>query len=173
MPFGLTGAPTTFCEMVAIALDDMINKELVNWMDDICMADNDFASKLTKMQKFFDRCQEKGLSLMPAKCKLFQSKVVFGGVTVSADSITPNTDKVSAVIDWPEPTMSHELLRFLGLTGFFHRHIRNYATIVQPLSDITVTLVLPKFGSVRFRHLFAQTRTGTDSSVRFRSNYIS
>ena len=30
MPFGLTGAPTTFCEMVAIALDDMIGQELVN-----------------------------------------------------------------------------------------------------------------------------------------------
>jgi hypothetical protein len=29
MPFGLTGAPATFCEMVAISLDDMIGKELV------------------------------------------------------------------------------------------------------------------------------------------------
>src|SRR6266481_3897926 len=144
MPFGLTGAPTTFCEMVAIALDDMINKELVNWMDDICMADNDFASKLTKMQKFFDRCREKGLSLAPAKCKLFQSKVVFGGITVSTDSITPNADKVSAVIDWPEPTTSHELLGFLGLTGFFCRHIQNYATIVQPLSDLTHDIQVEK-----------------------------
>ena len=34
-------------------------------------------------------------------------------------------------------------------------------------------LVLPKFGSVRFRPLFTRTRTGTDSSVQFRSNYIS
>jgi len=64
------------------------------------------------------------LSLAPAKCKLFQSKVVFGGVTVSAEGITPNTDKVSTVIDWPEPTTSHELLGFLGLTGFFCRHIK-------------------------------------------------
>ena len=30
MPFGLTGAPTTFCEMVATALDGMIGNELVN-----------------------------------------------------------------------------------------------------------------------------------------------
>src|SRR6266481_6783567 len=106
-------------------------------MDDICMADNDFASKLMKMQKFFNRCREKGLSLTPAKCKLFQSKVVFGGVMVSADGITPNADKVLAMIDWPEPTTSHKLLRFLGLTGFFCRHIQNYATIVQPLSNLT------------------------------------
>ena len=53
MPFGLTGAPTTFCEMVATALDDMIGQELVNWMDDICIADDEFEAKFVKMQKFF------------------------------------------------------------------------------------------------------------------------
>ena len=105
--------------MVAIALDDMINKDLVSWMDDICIADDDFAAKLAKIRKFFNRCQEKGLSLAPAKCKLFQSKAVFAGVAVSAKGITPNADKDSAVIDWLEPTMSHKLLGFLGLTGFF------------------------------------------------------
>ena len=119
MLFGLTGTPMTFCEMVTIALDNMINKDLVSWMDDICIADDDFAAKLAKIQKFFNRCREKGLSLAPAKCKLFQSKEVFAGVAVSAEGITPNADKVSAVIDWPEPMTSHELLGFLGLTGFF------------------------------------------------------
>ena len=154
MPFRLTGTPTTFCEMVAIALDNMINKDLVSWMDDICIADDDFAAKLAKIWKFFNRCREKGLSLAPVKCKLFQSKAVFTGMAVSAEGITPNANKVSAVINkvsavinkvsavinkvsavinWPEPTMSHELLGFLGLTGFFRQHIRNYTTIAQPL----------------------------------------
>ena len=35
MPFGLTGAPVTFGELIAIALNNMIGRELVNWMDDI------------------------------------------------------------------------------------------------------------------------------------------
>src|SRR6266481_5981295 len=144
MPFGLTGAPTTFCEMVAIALDDMIDKELVSWMDDICIADDDFEAKLAKIRKFFDRCREKGLSLALAKCKLFQSKVLFGGVTISADGITPDADKISTVIDWPELTTSHKLLGFLGLTGFFRRHIKGYATIVQPLSDLTRDIQVEK-----------------------------
>ena len=55
MPFGFTGAPTTFCEMVAIMLDDMIDKELVSWMDDVCITDDDFEAKMTKMRKFFNR----------------------------------------------------------------------------------------------------------------------
>ena len=119
MPFGLTSAPTTFCEMIATALEDMINNELVIWMDDIGMADNDFKTKLSKMWKFFKKCHKKGLSLTPAKCKLFQSNAVFGGVTVSTAGITLNPNKVATVINWPEPMTTHELLAFLGLTGFF------------------------------------------------------
>src|SRR6266481_1879136 len=136
MPFGLTGAPTMFCEMVATALDGMIGNELVNWMDDICIADDEFESKFAKMCKFFGKCRERGLSLAPAKCKHFQLEVVFGRVTISAAGITLNDNKIAAVIDWPEPQMSHELLGFLGLTGFFRCHIKGYVTIAQPLSDL-------------------------------------
>ena len=129
-------------------MDGMIGTELVNWMDGIYMADDDFENKFTKVQKFFGRCRERGLSLVPAKCKLFQLEVVFGGVTLSAAGITPNDDKIAAVIDWPEPKTSHELLGFLGLTGFFRRHIRGYAMIAQPLSDLTrdVKAEKPKVG---------------------------
>ena len=49
MPFILTGAPATSCEMVAIALDDMIGRELVNWMDDICLAGDVFETKLSNL----------------------------------------------------------------------------------------------------------------------------
>lgn len=49
MPFGLTGAPATFCKMVAIALKDMIRQELVNWMDNICLPGDDFDTKLSNI----------------------------------------------------------------------------------------------------------------------------
>ena len=50
MPFRLTGAPATFCEMVAIALEDMIGRELVNWMDDICLPGDNFTIKLQNLR---------------------------------------------------------------------------------------------------------------------------
>ena len=49
MPFSLTGAPATFCEMVVIALDDMIGRKLVNWMDDICLPGDVFKTKLSNL----------------------------------------------------------------------------------------------------------------------------
>jgi hypothetical protein len=70
MPFGLTGAASTFCEMVVVALDDMIGRELVAWMDDICMPGDVFETKLDNLAKFLKRCRDGKLSLSPSKTKL-------------------------------------------------------------------------------------------------------
>jgi hypothetical protein len=137
MPFGLTGAPATFCEMIAIALDDMIGRELVNWMDDVCLPGDNFETKMENLEKFFRRCRDKQLSLSPSKTKLFATNVLFAGVMVGPSGIKPNLDKVSAVVGWPEPENVQELMGFLGLTNYFRRLICDYARIAAPLTDLT------------------------------------
>jgi hypothetical protein len=137
MPFGLTGAPATFCEMVAIALDDMIGRELVNWMDDICLPGDIFEIKLSNLRKFFNRCRSKNLSLSPTKTKLFFTEVLFAGARVGSQGIRPNLDKVGAVVNWPTPETVQQLMGFLGLTNYFRRLISNYARIAAPLTDLT------------------------------------
>ena len=127
MPFGLTGAPATFCEMIAIALDDMIGRELVNWMDDICLPGDVFETKLSSLRKFFDRCCSKSLSLSPSKTKLFFTEVLFAGAMVGSQGIRPNLDKVGAVVNWPKPNTVQQLMGFLGLSNYFRRLISNYA----------------------------------------------
>jgi hypothetical protein len=149
MPFGLTGAPATFCEMVAIALEDMIGRELVNWMDDICLPGDDFETKMTNLHRFFTRCRDRGLSLSPSKTKLFFTDVLFAGAMIGPDGIKPNLDKVAAVANWPVPQDVQDLMGFLGLTNYFRRLICDYARIAQPLSDLTrnITVDLPKYGA--------------------------
>ena len=137
MPFGLTGAPATFCEMVAIALDDMIGRELVNWMDDICLPGDVFETKLSNLRKFFHRCRLKSLSLSPAKTKLFFTEVLFAGARVGSQGIRPNLDKVGAVVNWPTPETVQHLMGFLGLANYFRRLISDYARIAAPLTDLT------------------------------------
>lgn len=146
MPFGLTGAPSTFCELLAIALDDMIGRELVNWMDDICLPGDDFDVKLSNLRKFFQRCRDRGLNLSPTKTKLFFTEVLFAGVMVGPDGIKPNLDKVAALVDWPVPEDVQDLMGFLGLTNYFRRLIKDYARIAAPLTDLLrdVQVSLPK-----------------------------
>ena len=148
MPFGLTGAPATFGELIAIALDDMIGRELVNWMDDICLPGDDFDTKMSNLRKFFTRCREKSLSLSPSKTKLFFTEVLFAGAMIGPSGIKPNLDKVAAVVNWPEPQDVQDLMAFLGLTNYFRRLINDYARIAAPLTDLTRNLQIdiPKRG---------------------------
>ncbi|QRV79986.1 Retrovirus-related Pol polyprotein from transposon opus [Ceratobasidium sp. AG-Ba] len=49
MLFGLTGAPTTFCEMVAHAFHELLGKILEVWMDDMATAADDFDTGMTNL----------------------------------------------------------------------------------------------------------------------------
>ena len=43
--------------------------------------------------------------------------------------------KVDAIVRWPPPTNVVELQTFLGLAGFYHKCIKNYAKIVVPMMN--------------------------------------
>ena len=56
---------------------------------------------------------------------------------MSKEGVKPNLNKVAAVIDFPCPETIHDVMRFTGLTNWFHHLIRDYGKIAQPLTDLT------------------------------------
>lgn len=44
--------------------------------------------------------------------------------------------KIQAVKRFPIPTNAKTLQRFLGLTSYFRKFVKNYSTIAKPLSDL-------------------------------------
>ncbi|QRW13699.1 Retrovirus-related Pol polyprotein from transposon opus [Ceratobasidium sp. AG-Ba] len=126
MPFGLTGAPTTFCEMLATALHDLIGVHIDLWMDDIASAADDFDTALGSLRLLFERCRTHKLSLSPAKSVFFMSEATFAGARVSKEGVQPDLRKTVL-----------EVMSFLGLVGSYRTKIKDYARIARPLSDLT------------------------------------
>ncbi|KAG8733494.1 hypothetical protein FRC10_012322, partial [Ceratobasidium sp. 414] len=93
MPFGLTGAPTIFCEMLADALHDLLGYGMEIWMDDVGMGFNEVETGLGRTRRLFQRCRERGLSLAPAKMYLFMSEAAFAGVKVFIKGVQPDRRK--------------------------------------------------------------------------------
>lgn len=59
------------------------------------------------------------------------------GHIISERVILPDPDKVSTIADMPRPKDAKGVRRFLGASGFFRRHIKNYAAIASPLFQLT------------------------------------
>ncbi|QRW08796.1 Retrovirus-related Pol polyprotein from transposon [Ceratobasidium sp. AG-Ba] len=137
MPFGLTGAPTVFCEMIAEAFHDLLGKILEVWMDDMATAADDFETGMGSLRSIFERCRTHRISLSAAKTVLFMSEATFAGARVSKAGIKADPAKIRAILEWPEPESVLDTMGFLGLAGSQRSKIKNFARIAQPLSDLT------------------------------------
>ena len=144
MPFGLTGAPSSFGQMTAKALGDLIGTLLEMFVDDGGLAGDHFETMLANTIQLLQRVHEKGLSLSAAKCKFFVTEATFAGARVGPEGIKPDLTKLTAVADWKTPTDLQKLGSFLGLTGYFRSLIKGYASVAQPLTDLARNLELPK-----------------------------
>jgi hypothetical protein len=63
MPFGLTGAPSTFAQMTARALGDLTGTLFELFVDDGGMAGDSFVELVEKTRTLFQRIRETGLWL--------------------------------------------------------------------------------------------------------------
>jgi hypothetical protein len=104
MPMGLTGAPTTFCEMMATHLHDLIaDMTMELFVDDGGSAGDTFEEMLEKLEQIFQQYREQKLSLSPMKCQLFMTETTFTGATVRPAGVQPDLEKLTAIVKWERP----------------------------------------------------------------------
>ena len=146
LPFGLCNSPSTFMRAMNYIFDDLIGRILYIFLDDIIITSSTFEEHLENLEKVFDRLRKAGLKLKPNKCHFLQKEIEFLGHKVSERGIAPDDSKIEKIRDFPTPRNAKEVKSFLGLSGYYRRFIKGYATISHPLTELTSLKTQFKWG---------------------------
>ena len=132
MPFGLCNAPATFQRMMDEVLLDLDWKVGRDYIDDLIVGSLILMEHLEDLRKLFVRLREANLKIKLSKCSFFKRKLIFLGHEISEQGIKPNPMKIEAIIKMKPPVDLTGLRRFLGLTSYYRRFIKDYAKIAEP-----------------------------------------
>jgi len=85
------------------------------------------------VEEVLKRLEENDLFVKPEKCKWKVREVEFLGVVIGPKGVEMQREKVEGVLNWLVPRNVKEVQKFLGLTNYYRRFIKDFARIAAPL----------------------------------------
>ncbi|XP_038974994.1 uncharacterized protein K02A2.6-like [Phoenix dactylifera] len=135
MPFGLSNAPSTFMRVMNQVLKPYIGRFMVVYFDDILIFSRSRVEHQQHLRRVLLTLRSEKLYVNLKKCFFAESQVPFLGFIISDQGVAADPEKVRAIREWPTPSNIHEVRSFHGLASFYHRFIRNFSSIVAPITN--------------------------------------
>ena len=133
LPFGVVNGPATFQRLMSKVLDGLIGQNCYVYLDDIVCFSPDIEQHISDLQEIFCRLRQAGLTVNAEKCQFACQEMKYLGHVVSSDGLKMDPEKVSTIVDYPQPRSVKELERFLGMVGWYQKFIPGFSDIAAPL----------------------------------------
>ena len=89
------------------------------------------------------------------KCEFLKDKVDYLGFEVSKEGIHASSEKVKAVLDWPQPQSVHDVCSFLGLASYYRKFIKGFPQWAKPLTYLTQDKAVWHWGDAEANNFMA------------------
>jgi len=128
MFFGITNLLTTFQVIINEILRDLINEEKVAVFIDDMLVETEIEEKHDEIvEEILKRLEENDLYIKLEKCMWKVRKIGFLRVIIGPNGIEMEKEKVKGVLSWSEPKNIKNVRKFLGLTNYYRRFIKDFA----------------------------------------------
>ena len=135
LSFGISSAAEIFQNTLSSALEGLDGVR--NISDDIIVFGRNQEEHDKRLEKLFIRLKERNLTLNKSKCEFNKDKLEFYGHIFSAEGISADPKKISAIRNTAVPKDVGEVRSFLAMTNYVGRFIPNYSTVTEPLRRLT------------------------------------
>ena len=137
LPFGLTNSPATFQRLMQKIMGDLHLRSCLIYLDDIIIFSKTVQEHFSRLEEVLIRLKEAGLKLKPSKCLFLHKRLKYLGHVVSESGIECDPDRCREIQQWKVPSCVREVQQFLGLAGFYRKHVKDFAKIAKPLHYLT------------------------------------
>ena len=134
MPFGMKNSPATFQRLVNNVICGLDGCDA--YIDDVIIYSDSWSDHLQRIRQFFDRLSKAKLTVNLAKTEFCHATVTFLGHLVGQGQVKPLEAKVNAISEFPVPKCKRQLMRFLGMAGYYRKFCKNFSGIAEPLTNL-------------------------------------
>lgn len=139
MPFGLTNAPASFQRMINAVFSGLKGINLQVFIDDVCVATDTWQEHLDMFKQVFITIIKSNLTLKGEKCIFGAKRIIFLGHEISGQGMKYDPSKLIALEKLPVPKDKDSVRRFLGMSGYYRKFVKNFAILVETLTRKNVS----------------------------------
>lgn len=134
MPFGMKNSPATFQRLINTIISDI--EECEAYIDDVIIYSKSWEEHLQIIRKIFEKLRKANLTISLAKSEFGRATVTHLGYVVGQGHVKPVHAKISAILDFPRPSSKKEVMRFLGMAGYYRKFCKNFSLVTEPLTRL-------------------------------------
>ncbi|GFW56990.1 retrovirus-related Pol polyprotein from transposon 17.6 [Trichonephila clavipes] len=135
MPFGLSEEAPNFQKANDLILKPVIGKFVNAYMDDVIISSPSFTRHVEHLREVFRLLEEAGLTLNKENCKVGR-EFKYLGLIISKEGIKTDETNVRAIDEMKPPINSKEVSKFLGMSQWYAKFLKNYADLREPLYNL-------------------------------------
>ena len=150
-PFGVNCLPNLFSEFMTQIFVDFLYPELSKdkdlekckgcslriYLDDLLLCGNtDIRTYIIYLGKILERIEKVGLRIGLSKVKMMKTQINYLGHSITQKYIMPCESKVIAIKGLSRPNNKKQLMKFLGILGYYRSYMYKMAHFASPLYDL-------------------------------------
>ncbi|KAK4326392.1 hypothetical protein Pmani_003108 [Petrolisthes manimaculis] len=107
------------------------------YLDDVVVVADRWEEHLSRLNDLFQRLRDAVLTIHLRKSVFGRGTVTYLGHVVGGGSLRPKEANIRTILAFPIHRTRKEVMRFVGMVGYYRRFCVNFETIAAPLTQLT------------------------------------